>query len=82
MLGAFAVPVVHVVYLIKSDYIKNLSYMDGTHEWEFIIFSRNARKNGIQQYICNEEDFENHDPPSSHRHPKRRNPIIPGNPKK
>lgn len=57
IIGTFLVPLVHVAYMIKSEYIKDLSYIDGTREWEFIIFSRNARKKGISQYICNEEDF-------------------------
>ena len=56
-LGTYNVPVVHCTYLIKSEYIDQLSYQDGSQDYEFIIFSRSARKNGAQQYICNEQDF-------------------------
>lgn len=56
-IGTFKVPVVHQVYLVKSECIDKLSYGDVINEWEFIIFSRNARKNQVDQYICNEEEF-------------------------
>jgi len=55
--GTFLVPVVHCTYLIKSKYIDKLTYMDGTNDYEFIIFSRSARNNKVRQYICNEEEF-------------------------
>jgi hypothetical protein len=57
MQGTFNVPVVHCTYLIKSDCIDKLTYVDETNDYEFVIFSRSARKNGIEQYICNEKDF-------------------------
>lgn len=56
-LGTFSVPVVHGAYLVQKDYLKSLSYEDSTDEYDFIIFSRIARENQIQQYICNEESF-------------------------
>lgn len=55
--GTFKVPVVHVAYLINSKYIPKLSYSDNTDDYEFIIFCRSARENGIDQYICNEKPF-------------------------
>ncbi len=55
--GTFKVPVVHCTYLIKSEYIPQLDYTDGSDHHEFIIFSRNARKKGIDQFICNKESF-------------------------
>jgi len=55
--GTFPVPVVHATYLVQKEAFKNLSYEDSTDEYDFIIFSRNARKNQIEQYICNEEAF-------------------------
>lgn len=55
--GTFRVPVVHCTYLIKSEYIDKLNYLDQTNDFEFVIFSRGARNNDIGQYICNEQDF-------------------------
>lgn len=55
--GTFEVPVVHCTYLIHKDAIPFLSYIDGTEDYEFVIFSRNARKMNIPQYICNERPF-------------------------
>lgn len=57
MIGTFKLPVVHCTYLIKSEYIPKLSYIDGTDDYEFVIFSRCARQNNIDQYLCNEEVF-------------------------
>jgi len=55
--GIFKVPVVHCTYLIQNEYLDDLSYIDGTWDFEFVIFSRIARERGIDQYICNEENF-------------------------
>ena len=55
--GTFKVPVVHCTYLIKADCIDKLNYIDDTNDYEFVIFSRNARKNQVDQYICNEQNF-------------------------
>ena len=67
MKGTFEVPVVHCTYLIKADCIKDLTYVDGSNDWEFVIFSRSARNNQIPQYICNKREFgvliHNYDPP-------------------
>jgi hypothetical protein len=57
LLGTFAVPVVHCTYLIQSKYLDQLTYVDETPHHEFIVFSRSARKAGIQQYICNEREY-------------------------
>lgn len=57
MVGTLEMPVVHCTYLIKSEYIDRLNYIDDTNDYEFVIFSRNARKNGVGQYLCNEKDF-------------------------
>ena len=56
-LGTFNVPCVHGVYLIQSRYVDRLSYVDDTEDWEFLAFSRSARKNHIDQFICNEKEF-------------------------
>lgn len=55
--GVFEVPVVHCTYLIKTEYIPRLGYIDGSDDYEFVIFSRVARGRGIGQYICNEKPF-------------------------
>jgi hypothetical protein len=56
-IGTFQVPVVHCTYLIKSEYFNKLSYVDGSDFFEFLIFSKSARNNHIDQYICNEKNF-------------------------
>ncbi|NGX27195.1 MAG: hypothetical protein K940chlam6_01128 [Chlamydiae bacterium] len=55
--GTYKVPVVHCTYLIQSQYLDQLSYIDDSNDYEFIVFSRMAREKGIDQYICNEENF-------------------------
>jgi hypothetical protein len=55
--GTFKVPVVHCTYLINADLIDQLNYIDETEDYEFVIFSRCARKNKIDQYLCNEFEF-------------------------
>lgn len=57
MVGTFKVDVVHCTYLINSKYIDQLNYLDGSHDYDFIIFTRGARKNNIDQYICNEREY-------------------------
>ncbi len=57
IMGTIKVPLVHQVYLIKSEYIDKLSYTGNPSEFEFINFSRNARKRNVDQYVCNEKDF-------------------------
>lgn len=55
--GIFEVPVVHCTYLIKAEYLDRLNYMDNTDDYEFVIFSRIARSNHVDQYICNDLDY-------------------------
>lgn len=55
--GVFKVPVVHCTYLINADYLDRLTYVDGTQDYEFLIFSRTARANCVDQYICNDQDY-------------------------
>ncbi|MBA3956983.1 MAG: glycosyltransferase family 2 protein [Parachlamydiaceae bacterium] len=57
MVGTFKVPVVHCTYLINSKHLDKLNYVDDTDDYEFVIFSRKARENGIDQYICNEKEY-------------------------
>lgn len=55
--GTFQEPVVHCTYLVRTDCIDKLTYVDGTDDYEFVIFSRSARNSDIGQFICNEKDF-------------------------
>lgn len=55
--GSFKVPVVHCTYLVNAEHIDKLRYVDGTDMWEFVIFSTSARNSGVDQYICNKQDF-------------------------
>jgi hypothetical protein len=57
IVGTFPVPVVHCTYLIKADVLDKLSYIDGSHDYEFVIFSRMARQNEVAQWICNEKEY-------------------------
>lgn len=57
MQGTYKVPVVHCTYLIDAKVIDKLTYVDGTQDYEFVVFSRSARNNHIDQYICNEKEF-------------------------
>lgn len=56
-LGTFKVDVVHNAYLIQTRYVDKLTYDDESNRHEFVIFCDSARKNGVDQYICNERDF-------------------------
>lgn len=57
IVGTFKVPCVHGVYLIKAPFIDKLSFDYPDSEWGFIAFSNMARKNHIDQYICNSQEF-------------------------
>ena len=57
MSGTFKVPVVHCTYLIKAECLDKLGYVDESHDYEFVIFSKKARESNIDQYICNEKKF-------------------------
>lgn len=55
--GTFKVPLAHAAYLIQTQNIDKLSFSKGLTDWEMISFSRNARENNIDQFICNEREF-------------------------
>lgn len=55
--GTFEEPVVHCTYLVRTDCIDKLTYVDGTDDYEFVIFSRSARNSKVSQFICNEQNF-------------------------
>lgn len=49
--GLVEVPVIHCTYLIRKEVLKNMSYDDGSQRYEYVIFSDNARKKNIGQYL-------------------------------
>lgn len=49
--GLIQVPVVHCTYFIKHEYLKDMSYDDESYRFEYVIFSDNARKKNIPQYL-------------------------------
>lgn len=57
LMGTIKVPVVHCTYLIQTSYIDKLTYTDKTNDYEFVIFSRSARENNVDQYICNDREY-------------------------
>lgn len=57
LVGTFKVPVVHCTYLVNSAYIDKLNYVDDSTHYEYVVFCREARKNNVDQYICNDREF-------------------------
>lgn len=55
--GVFEAPVVYGAYLIRSDLIGELSYLDGTDREDYVVFSHAARKAGIPQYFDNRQVY-------------------------
>ena len=51
--GLVNVELVHCTYLIRSDLLSKLYYLDQTDRYEYVIFSESARKNNVPQYIDN-----------------------------
>lgn len=49
--GLIQVPVVHCTYLVRYDVLPEMSYDDESYRYEYVIFSDNARKKGIPQYL-------------------------------
>jgi hypothetical protein len=44
---------VHCTYLIKREYLSELTYLEESDRWEYMVFSNSARDKGIPQYIDN-----------------------------
>jgi hypothetical protein len=53
--GLIKCDVVHCTYLINSATLKEINYVDGTDDYEYVIFSRTLREKGIRQYLDNTE---------------------------
>jgi hypothetical protein len=55
--GLIVCPVVHCTYLIRADVFSLIKYVDGTDDYEYVIFSRNLRARGIPQYLDNQHVY-------------------------
>lgn len=55
--GTFELPCVHMAYLIDTATIDALSFSKDFTDWEFLSFSKRARRNGIGQFLSNEKEF-------------------------
>lgn len=57
VVGTFPVHEIFGTYLIQSKYLEKIQFQDETNDFAYLVFSRSARKAGVDQYICNEKDF-------------------------
>ncbi len=57
MRGLIKVPIIHCTYLIRHEYLDQVSYDDNTGRWEFAIFSDTLNKQGIPQYVDTREVY-------------------------
>lgn len=55
--GLIQCDVVHCTYLIRNDTFQHANWVDGSDDYEYVIFSRILRKLGIPQYLDNTEVF-------------------------
>jgi len=55
--GLIVCDVVHCTYLLRADTFEHIRYLDGTDDYEYVIFSRNLRALGIPQYLDNQEIY-------------------------
>ena len=50
-------PVVHCTYLVRRDALDQLTYVDETSRFEYVVFSDSARKAQIPQYFDNRQIY-------------------------
>ena len=55
--GLIACDVVHCTYLIRKDILPTIKYLDGTDDYEYVIFSRELRRLNIPQYLDNQQIY-------------------------
>lgn len=55
--GLIRCDVVHCTYFIRDDIVPKIKYLDGTKDYEYVIFSRNLRNLGIPQYLDNSQEY-------------------------
>jgi len=49
--GLIIVKVVHCTYLINNKFLQSICYDDGSHRYEYVIFSSELRKHDITQFL-------------------------------
>lgn len=57
--GLIELPVVHCTYLVRYEYLPFMIYDDESYRYEYVIFSDNARKKGIPQYLDTRQVYGN-----------------------
>lgn len=57
--GLIELPVVHCTYLVRYEYLPYMTYDDESYRYEYVIFSDNARKKTIPQYLDTREVYGN-----------------------
>ena len=57
--GLIELPVVHCTYLIRYEYLSQMTYDDESYRYEYVIFSDNARKKGVCQYLDTRQVYGN-----------------------
>lgn len=55
--GLIEVEVIHCTYLVRHEVLNFASYIDGSHRFDYVIFSDTLRKAGIPQYIDNRRNY-------------------------
>ncbi|WP_371372021.1 hypothetical protein [Sporomusa aerivorans] len=51
--GLIEVEVIHCTYLVRNEVLDQISYIDGSARYDYVMFSDRLRKLGIPQYIDN-----------------------------
>lgn len=57
--GLIELPVVHCTYLVRYEALPLMTYDDESYRYEYVIFSDNARKKGIPQYLDTRQIYGN-----------------------
>lgn len=57
--GLIELPVVHCTYLVRYEALPLMIYDDESYRYEYVIFSDNARKKGISQYLDTRQIYGN-----------------------
>lgn len=55
--GLIEVEVIHCTYLVRKEVLNQVSYLDDSGRYDYVIFSDTLRKAGIPQYIDNRRDY-------------------------
>jgi len=55
--GLIKCDVVHCTYLIRADILPQVKYVNGSDDYEYVIFSDTLRDLGIPQYLDNQEIY-------------------------